>query len=67
MQAEFLRTYLHKHLEKYIGENVYEEDNIFKSVKSRNQVERQRNIDDILYCAFHGDSVRSDLRQECGQ
>ena len=38
MQAEFLRRNLHKHLEKYIGENVYEEDNIFKSVESENEI-----------------------------
>ena len=38
MQAEFLRRVFHKHLEKYIGESVYEEDNIFKSVESENEI-----------------------------
>lgn len=38
MQAEFLRKHLHKHLKKYIGESVYEEDNIFKSVESENEI-----------------------------
>lgn len=65
MQAEFLQRLFHKHLEKYIGESVYEEDNIFKSVESRGKVKEKRDIDDILHSAFHGNRVRGDFGQEC--
>ena len=65
MQAEFLQRDFHKHLEKYIGESVYEEDNIFKSVESRSKVKEKRDIDDILHSAFHGNRVRGDFGQEC--
>lgn len=67
MQAEFLQREFHKHLEKYIGENVYEKNYRFKSVESENEVQGQLDIDDILHGAFHGYRMRSDFGQKCRQ
>lgn len=67
MQAEFLQRDFHKHLEKYIGENVYEENNLFKSVESENEIGGRLDIDDILHGAFHRYRMRSDFGQKCRQ
>ena len=67
MQAEFLQRDFHKHLEKYIGENVYEENNLFKSVESENEIQGQLDIDGILHGTFHRYRVRGNFGQKCRQ